>query len=167
MFLGSSTPTVLFIQILQVQVIMLGCIVFGCRVLWAGFNSDSLPILRSLSSGRTGKMVKKVCPCNQLCSNYLSFWSFLHPSPLPSLHLLSHASSRSLTSFRFKLWSSARFEFSQWVQFSCFSNILVKNNKGSKNSLRTEMTELTSHYRVKLTVHASASSHTHTRPNTH
>lgn len=41
--------------------------VFGCRVLWAGFNSDSLPILRSLSSGRAGKMVKKVCPCNQLC----------------------------------------------------------------------------------------------------
>lgn len=59
--------------------------VFGCRVLWAGFNSDSLPILRSLSSGRAGKMVKKVCPCNQLCSNYLSFWSFLPPS-IPLFH---------------------------------------------------------------------------------
>lgn len=59
-----------------------------CVWLWGDvggvFNSDSLPILWSLSSGHpqppTGKMVKKVCPCNQLCSNYLSFWSFLPPS---------------------------------------------------------------------------------------
>lgn len=43
--------------------------------------------LQLLSSGRTGKMVKKVCPCNQLCSNYLSFWSFLPPSiHSPHLH---------------------------------------------------------------------------------
>lgn len=62
--------------------------------------------------GRTGKMVKKVCPCNQLCSNYLSFWSFLlpfiHPSP-PSLHLLAHNPAAHPVLCGYRLWYPAPF----------------------------------------------------------
>lgn len=45
MFLGSSTPKSCLFQghiIMLIPVTM--CIVFGCCVLWAGLNSDSLPI---------------------------------------------------------------------------------------------------------------------------
>lgn len=83
----ATQPQSVVCWLYPLRVISLRCIVFGCWVLWVRFNSDSLPILQSLSSGRTGKMVKKVCPCNQLCSNYLSFWSFLPPCIL--LHLCS------------------------------------------------------------------------------
>lgn len=54
-----------------------------CRT-WSYCNTDSLQSHRSLHA--SGKMVKKVCPCNQLCSNYLSF---LHPPTPPSISFMS------------------------------------------------------------------------------
>lgn len=149
-----------FIWLPQVQIIILGCSMFGCWVLWVGSNSDSLPILQSLSSGCTGKMVKKVCPCNQLCSNYLSFCSSsLHPFPSSILHpcicspMLSPA-----------LWCPLDLHFDPqiWDQFSsAISATVYTRNRENWNA--AEITELSSHHRVKLTVHAPACSLTHTR----
>lgn len=88
MLLGNPNPKVLFMVYRRWNNgTSMHCLVVGCC--GEGFNSDSLPILQSLSSGHTGKMVKKVCPCNQLCSNYLSFWSFLPPFFLSSILALA------------------------------------------------------------------------------
>lgn len=92
MFLGSSTPKACSLRLLYQLQCALCLLVVCCG---RGLTLTLSQSLQSLSSGHTGKMVKKVCPCNQLCSNYLSFWSFLPPSihnpTPPSLHLLSHA----------------------------------------------------------------------------
>lgn len=155
----------------EVQIIIIECIVFDCRVLWAGFNSDSLPILQSLSSGHTGKMVKKVCPCNQLCSNYLSFWSFLPPSiPSTILALAPPALPPALKcplDLICQIWDQFNSVISATVTHRSivFSILIVKDQ--ITPSLKTEMTELTSHHRFKLTVHAPASSHTHSHTLTH
>uniref|UniRef100_A0A9J7Z174 non-specific serine/threonine protein kinase n=1 Tax=Cyprinus carpio carpio TaxID=630221 RepID=A0A9J7Z174_CYPCA len=44
------------------------------------YTSDGTLSAPSLCVTSQGKMVKKVCPCNQLCSNYLSFFTSSHSS---------------------------------------------------------------------------------------
>lgn len=165
MLLGNSTPKCCSLTTSRWN--NCRCIVFGCRVLWAGFNSDSLPILQLLSSGRTGKMVKKVCPCNQLCSNYLSFWSSVPPSITSSIPALALPSlppalecPLDLNSDRFEISSLQLFHPRCLTEMSCVQVWHLKKSKSS--NLRTEMTELTCHHRFKLTVHAPTSTHTHT-----
>lgn len=88
MLLGNSTSTCCVRSTEDVMMVH-GCIVFGCRVLcgW-GLTLTLSQSFTCCLPGRTGKMVKKVCPCNQLCSNYLSFWSSL-PAILPAILTLA------------------------------------------------------------------------------
>lgn len=170
MFLGSSTPKSCLFQghiIMLIPVTM--CIVFGCCVLWAGLNSDSLPIPPIVVFRRTGKMVKKVCPCNQLCSNYLSFWSFLPPSIHTNSSILALALPRflppsdalSVTAPTLcQIWDPLTSVISAKTSFA----VSMMAFQG-KSSLRAEITEVCSLNRSKLTAHAPASSpslsHTH------
>lgn len=85
--------------------------------------------------GLTGKMVKKVCPCNQLCSNYLSFCSFLLPSSSFTASVFHpHPSSPSSDRSDPQLWD-----------FSSAQSLL----------LGTEVTDLSWRHRLGHELHVS------------